>query len=79
MRTRCLACCLLMLLWQTPTLAGATPELIWYATNYPPAYIVNGPLKGQGFADKRDAFIARALADYHLTRLCCTNRLPASV
>ena len=47
--------------------ADAAPELIWYATNYPPAYITSGTLKGQGFADTRDLFITRTLEDYRLT------------
>ncbi len=44
---------------------AAEPEITWYATDFPPLYIVNGPQRGQGYYDlvlKRH--LIPALTDY---------------
>ncbi|MDO6387524.1 MULTISPECIES: TIGR02285 family protein [unclassified Uliginosibacterium] len=67
---RCRPCCLLLLLL-SPLLRAAEPaaEVIWYYPDFPPTYIVAGPYKGEGLADKREAFILRALGEFRHSRV----------
>ncbi|SFN03732.1 conserved hypothetical protein [Formivibrio citricus] len=44
--------------------AESQPELLWYRFDYPPAVILSGPHKGQGYAEVRDAFLMRELTEY---------------
>jgi len=42
----------LLIVISTNVLADDKPLLTWYITNWPPAFILDGPRKGQGYADQ---------------------------
>ncbi len=50
------------------------PELLWYRFDYPPAVILSGPHKGHGYADVRDAYLMREMAEYKHTLV--TSNIP---
>lgn len=58
-------CFLLGLLTSVVFAADALPELRWYRFDYPPAVILSGPHKGQGYGDVRDAYLVQELTEYN--------------
>lgn len=49
--------------------AGEARDILWLFPDYPPNYILSGPHKGQGLAEKRETSIRNALTEYRHQRM----------
>ncbi len=58
----------LLIVISTNLLADDKPLLTWYITNWPPAFILDGPRKGQGYADQIIDILEHELPDYQHKR-----------
>ena len=60
---------LIILTWQSlPANAqdtGSKPTVIWYGANWVPAWILDGPDKGTGYADRMQLAVQQALPEFH--------------
>ena len=58
----------LLIVISTNLLADDKPLLTWYITNWPPAFILDGPRKGQGYADQIIDILEHELPGYQHER-----------
>ncbi len=58
----------LLMVISTNALADDKPLLTWYITNWPPAFILDGPRKGQGYAEQIIDILEHELPDYRHER-----------
>ncbi len=58
----------LLFVISTNALADDKPLLTWYITNWPPAFILDGPRKGQGYAEQIIDILEHELSDYRHER-----------
>jgi len=58
----------LLIVISSNALADNKPLLTWYITNWPPAFILDGPRKSQGYADQIIDILEDELPDYQHKR-----------
>ena len=56
--------CLLITVFLCPGMSHARDTIIWMEADMPPFFILNGPLKGQGYEDLVSRIITRNLPEY---------------
>lgn len=49
--------------------AEPLPEILWHRPDYPPTFILSGPWKDQGFGDRRELDLIKALSGYRHRRM----------
>ena len=59
----------LLIFISTNALANDKPVLTWYITNWPPAFILDGPRKGQGYAEKIIDILEDRMQEYQHKRI----------
>ena len=68
-RYRLLAFLFVASIFSPASAAESEQEVTWLFSDYPPNYILNGPHKGKGVAERREALVRKALPEFQHHRL----------
>lgn len=55
---------LMFFLWGSVVQASDQEKVVWHVSHFPPANILNGAYKGEGFADKTRRYFQKRIADF---------------